>query len=473
LFYFLLFLKVYNILMSIRKEHLEAFDNAFKGLNETISLGQELAMSKEDLTEKIVQAAEQGLNAVQGAAQGYQAYKTLKAVHAAKKAANALKNGANKAKQTNTGNQETPEANQNTEQTARNTDTATERPVENPQGENSTAAESTTGGEQAENAGEAAAEAGEAPAAEAGEAPSIAETSFMTPEAEARAAADPALEAFRDRIAPDLFERLQQTGLSADGSLPPEIMQEQTSRVFGGLEDLPSELPEPIEAGATPLLDSLPEGEITMRFIEAAGITQRRAAETAANSAADVGESDAPGLLDQLAPMRELMASRRGVALAPEDTANIAETAADAAPETTAGGAAGAAGEAAGAAGEAAGAAGEAAGAAGEALSGAAGAASGAAGAAGEALSGAAGAAGEALSGAAGAASTALDAVAAGTAEIPVVGEIVGVFAAIGSAIAAAVGASDKPKPDTPTVQQVGGDFSNTDFHGETNMAAY
>jgi hypothetical protein len=459
LFYFLLFLKVYNILMSIRKEHLEAFDNAFKGLNETISLGQELAMSKEDLTEKIVQAAEQGLNAVQGAAQGYQAYKTLKAVHAAKKAANALKNGANKAKQTNTGNQETPEANQNTEQTARNTDTATERPVENPQGENSTAAESTTGGEQAENAGEAAAEAGEAPAAEAGETPSIAETSFMTPEAEARAAADPALEAFRDRIAPDLFERLQQTGLSADGSLPPEIMQEQTSRVFGGLEDLPSELPEPIEAGATPLLDSLPEGEITMRFIEAAGITQRRAAETAANSAADAGESDAPGLLDQLAPMRELMASRRGVALAPEDTANIAETAADAAPETTAGGAAGAAGEAAG---EAAGAAGEAAGAAGEA-----------AGAAGEALSGAAGAAGEALSGAAGAASTALDAVAAGTAEIPVVGEIVGVFAAIGSAIAAAVGASDKPKPDTPTVQQVGGDFSNTDFHGETNMAAY
>jgi len=459
--------------MSIRKEHLEAFDNAFKGLNEAISLGQELAMSKEDLTEKIVQAAEQGLNAVQGAAQGYQAYKTLKAVHAAKKAANALKNGANKAKQTNTGNQETPEANQNTEQTARNTDTATERPVENPQGENSTAAETTTGGEQAENAGQAAAEAGEAPAAEAGEAPSIAETSFMTPEAEARAAADPALEAFRDRIAPDLFERLQQTGLSADGSLPPEIMQEQTSRVFGGLEDLPSELPEPIEAGATPLLDTLPEGEITMRFIEAAGITQRRAAETAANSAADAGESDAPGLLDQLAPMRELMASRRGVGLAPEDTANIAESAADATPETTAG-ALTEAGE---------GAVTRAAGALAEAGEGATQALSGAAGAAGEAISGAAGAAGEAISGATQAlsgaadilpaASTALDAVAAGTAEIPVVGEIVGVFAAIGSAIAAAVGASDKPKPDTPTVQQVGGDFSNTDFHGETNMAAY
>ena len=110
--------------MSIRKEHLAAFDNAFSALNNTVELGKEIAMNQEDLTEKISKAAEEGLGAIQGVAQGYQAYKTVKAINSAKKAANAAKNAKNKAKEKDSGNDETEESNQNTEQTTQNTDSS-------------------------------------------------------------------------------------------------------------------------------------------------------------------------------------------------------------------------------------------------------------------------------------------------------------------------------------------------------------
>ena len=89
---------------------------------------------------------------------------------------------------------------------------------------------------------------------------------------------------------------------------------------------------------------------------------------------------------------------------------------------------------------------------------------------AGEALSGTvATTAGEAISGI----SDALDLTTAATAEIPVVGEIVGIIAGIGSVISAAFGAGDKKTAPTPVVNQVGGDFSNDSEHGGENMAAY
>jgi hypothetical protein len=62
-----------------------------------------------------------------------------------------------------------------------------------------------------------------------------------------------------------------------------------------------------------------------------------------------------------------------------------------------------------------------------------------------------------------------LGAVAAGSLEVPVAGEVVALLAGIGSAIASAF----EPAPEKPTVAEIGADFSNTDEHGGTALSAY
>lgn len=63
-----------------------------------------------------------------------------------------------------------------------------------------------------------------------------------------------------------------------------------------------------------------------------------------------------------------------------------------------------------------------------------------------------------------------LDLAAGASLELPVAGEVIALFAGIGSAIAGAVSGADKQKP---TVVQTGSDFSNTDEHGGASLSAY
>jgi phage-related tail protein len=73
------------------------------------------------------------------------------------------------------------------------------------------------------------------------------------------------------------------------------------------------------------------------------------------------------------------------------------------------------------------------------------------------------------LAGTAGEVSESLAATALGSLDIPVAGEVIALFAGIGSAIAGAIG-GETPKP---TVVQTGGDFSNTDEHSGQALSAY
>jgi len=393
--------------MSIRKEHLEAFDNAFSSLNNAVELGKEIAMNKEDLTQKISQAAEQGLGAIQGVAQGYQAYKTLKAVNSAKKAANAAKNAANKAKKTNTGNKEAPEANQDTQQTTQNTDSTTERPTENPQGEASNPAETTTGGEQAENAAEAAGGEGEAPTVEAGEeaAQTLTETAAPT------------------TTTTDLYSMREIIN-------DPELYKNYASQKFGDITGAEGFGDAEIEESRQQLMQMENIDLDKLEFVD------RPVSQAVENTPAEA--------MDQLYPMRQMMGQQGGDA---ERAANAAEAGADATPETTtaAGGA-------------------EAAADAGADVGG------GLAEAATTATTGLTEGAAATISGV----SDALDLATAATIEVPILGEIVGVFAGLGSVIAAAFSGAESKKPaPTPVINQVGGDFSNNDEHGGVNMAAY
>ena len=396
--------------MSIRKEHLAAFDNAFSSLNNAVELGKEIAMNKEDLTEKISKAAEEGLGAIQGIAQGYQAYKTLKAVNSAKKAANAAKNAANKAKKTNTGNKEAPEANQDTQQTTQNTDSTTERPTENPQGEASNPAETTTGGEQAENAAEAAGGEGEAPTVEAGEQATQTLTEIAAPEAAA------------PTTTTDLYSMREIIN-------DPELYKNYASQKFGDITGAEGFGDAEIEESRQQLMQMENIDLDKLEFVD------RPVSQAVENTPAEA--------MDQLYPMRQMMGQQGGDA---ERAANAAEAGADATPETTAAGGAEAAADAGADVG------------------------GGLAEAATTATTGLTEGAAATISGV----SDALDLATAATIEVPILGEIVGVFAGLGSVIAAAFSGAESKKPaPTPVINQVGGDFSNNDEHGGVNMAAY
>ena len=209
------------------------------------------------------------------------------------------------------------------------------------------------------------------------------------------------------------------------------------------LEDLPEMTM--TDAGATPLLDSLPQEEIGMRMIEAAGITQERAAIMPELP-------DLPGLtggetLDQLAPMREIMrqsatpltnseAQNAMMDFDPEsnlsDIGNLSSkgvTQALSGVENTVGETT-------------------------DALtSGLADVSS--------TLSSAAGTAGGVAEG--------LAATAVGSLDIPIAGEFIALLAGVGSAIASAFA----PKIPAPTISQTGADFSTTDEHGGASLSAY
>jgi len=444
--------------MSIRKEHLDVFDKSLNSLQENVDLAKQLVLDKGSIEKKI----ETGFNLIGGLGQSYQGIQNVKAL---------IKKGTNTAKTT-------VKALQGGQEEARTTDTGSEQTPATQPDENVARASS------AENT-----EAPRLP--EEGPSQAVSETSFMSPEAEASAratqpapvsetAVDPGVEAFRDRIPPELFERLQQTGLSPEGGLPTEIFQQVRSRAFGDIGDLPEELPEPIEAGATPLLESLPQQEITMRMIESAGITGRRAAQRATQALAPEAEAPAesPGLLDQLAPMRELMARRtqpinaseaqqRMMDFDPEgditqvgNLSNEGTTQAlDAAQNTVdeVGNTLSSANEAITST------LSDTAGAVSRAVTGAGGEAAQSLLSAGKSL---ATTAGETI---APEVSDALGAVAAGSLDIPVAGEVVALLAGLGSAIASAF----EPSAPKPTITQTGADFSNTDEHGGNALSAY
>ena len=387
--------------MSIRQEHLEAYERGLDALNENIELGQSLLMDKGSIEKKI----ESGFNLIGNLGQAYQTVQNTKAI---------LNKGSNVVKKT-------ANALSNSQEEARTTDTGAEQ---------------------------------------------------LAPDLEEGGEAS--IEAFRDRLAPDLFQRLQQTGLQ-EGGLPQEIVQEQTRRAFGDIGDLPEQLPELIDAGATPLLDSLSEGEITTRMIESAGITGRRATQGALSQVAPETE-EGPGLSDQLAPMRQLM-GRGTQPLAPSElqqrmadfdpegnltdipnlsadgatrTLNAVENTVDEVGNTLTpaiedvasrvGGAVSRVGEI----GEQAG-----------ALA--------------SRVGGTVSRLGATASELAPDLAEGLGAVAAGSLEVPVAGEVVALLAGIGSAIASAF----SPTPEKPTVAEIGADFSNTDEHGGNALSAY
>lgn len=418
--------------MSIRQEHLEAYERGLEALNENIALGQSLLMDKGSIEKKI----ESGFNLIGNLGQAYQTVQNTKAI---------LNKGSNVAKKT-------VNALSNSQEEARTTD---------------------TGGEQVRTTAETSGQR--------------AETSFMTPEAEtpatqaeqiapdleegAEASIDPAIEAFRDRIAPDLFQRLQQTGLQ-EGGLPDDIQSEVVSRAFGNLRDLPQEGElTMIEAGATPELDAVPESEMGLRMLEASGAIRQQATQAVTTTT-----EEAPQLLDQLAPMRELM-GRGTQPLAPSElqqrmsdfdpegnitdipnlsaegatrSLNAVENTVDEVGNTLTpavedvvsrvGGAVSRVGEL----GEQAG-----------ALA--------------SRVSGTVSRLGATASELAPDLADGLGAVAAGSLEVPVAGEVVALLAGIGSAIASAF----EPAPEKPTVAEIGADFSNTDEHGGTALSAY
>jgi hypothetical protein len=65
--------------------------------------------------------------------------------------------------------------------------------------------------------------------------------------------------------------------------------------------------------------------------------------------------------------------------------------------------------------------------------------------------------------------SDALSGLAAGSLDIPIAGEVVALLAGVGSAIASAF----EPQAPKPTISQVGADFSNTDEHSGVALSAY
>jgi hypothetical protein len=422
--------------MSIRKEHLDVFDKSLNSLQENVDLAKQLVLDKGSIEKKI----ETGFNLIGGLGQSYQGVQNVKAL---------LKKGTNTAKTT-------VKALQGGQEQARTTDTGSEQTPATQPDENVARASS------AENT----------------EAPTLPEEAPS--QAVSETTVDPGVEAFRDRIPPELFERLQQTGLSPEGGLPSEIFQQVRSRAFGDIGDLPEELPEPIEAGATPLLESLPQQEITMRMIESAGITGRRATQRATQALAPEAEAPAesPGLLDQLAPMRELMARRtqpinaseaqqRMMVFDPEgditqvgnlstegttQALNAAQNTVDEVGNTLSSATEGITSTLS-----------DTAGALSRAVTGAGGEAAQSLLSAGRSL---ATTAGESI---APEVSDALGAVAAGSLDIPVAGEVVALLAGLGSAIASAF----EPSAPKPTISQTGADFSNTDEHGGNALSAY
>ena len=208
--------------------------------------------------------------------------------------------------------------------------------------------------------------------------------------------------------------------------------------VSAPLEDLPE--PTMIDAGATPLLDSLPQEEIGMRMIEAAGITQERAAAQVMPELPDL-----PGLTDSLGPMRAMMAKPNpGVSESqnammdfdPEtNIADIGNLSSKASTQVLTG-VENTVDEA------------------GNALSSGISDVS-------TTLSGVAGTAGDVAEG--------LAATALGSLDIPIAGEAIALFAGIGSAIASAIGG----ETTKPTVVQTGADFSTTDEHSGQALSAY
>ena len=447
--------------MSIRKEHLDVFDKSLNSLQENVDLAKQLVLDKGSIEKKI----ETGFNLIGGLGQSYQGVQNVKALfkkgtNTAKTAAKALKGGQTQAKTTDTGSEQTP-ATQPNENVAR-----------------ASSAENT-----------------EAPTLpEEGPSQAVSETSFMSPEAEASAratqpapvsetAVDPGVEAFRDRIPPELFERLQQTGLSPEGGLPTEIFQEVRSRAFGDIADLPEEFPGPIEAGATPTLDAIPRGEMGLRILEEAGAIRQQAArraQRATQALAPEAEAPAetPGLLDQLAPMRELMARRTQPINASEaqqrmmdfdPEGNISQVGNLSTEGTT---------QALNAAQNTVDEVGNTLSSANEAITSTL---SDTAGAVSRAVTGAGGEAAQSLLSAGRSLATtagetiapevsdALGAVAAGSLDIPVAGEVVALLAGLGSAIASAF----EPSAPKPTISQTGADFSNTDEHGGNALSAY
>jgi hypothetical protein len=447
--------------MSIRKEHLDVFDKSLSSLQENVDLAKQLVLDKGSIEKKI----ETGFNLIGGLGQSYQGIQNVKAMlrkgtNAVKSTTKALQGGQEQARTTDTGSQETP----------------TSQPDEN-------VARAST----AENT--------EAPTLPE-ETTTISETSFMSPEAEATAratqAVDPGVEAFRDRIAPDLFERLQQTGLTPEGNIPPEIFQEQASRAFG-------ELPEGgitmTEAGATPELDAIPEGERGLRMLESAGAIRQQATRRATQALTSTAEeaTETPGLLDQLAPLRELMARRTQPINASEaqqrmmdfdPEANVSqvgnlstegstrvlsgvENTIDEAGNALQSGVEGVTNTIS----DIAGSVSRAGAGLAENLT-----------SVGTRLATRAGAGlaenltsvGTRLATTAGQSlapevSDALGAVAAGSLDLPIAGEVVALLAGVGSAIASAF----EPQAPKPTISQVGADFSNTDEHGGASLSAY
>jgi len=216
--------------------------------------------------------------------------------------------------------------------------------------------------------------------------------------------------------------------------------------VNGPLEDLPEMTM--TDAGATPLLDSLPQEEITMRMIESAGITQERAASRVMPELPDLPGLTGGETLDQLAPMRAIMkqsatpitnSESQNAMMDFDPESNITDIGNLSTKGSTQvlSGVENTVGEAS------------------DALtSGVADVSS--------TLSSAVGTAGEVAEG--------LAATAVGSLDIPVAGEVIALFAGIGSAIAGAISGGDTPKP---TVSQTGADFSNTDEHGGASLSAY
>lgn len=446
--------------MSIRKEHLDVFDKSLSSLQENVDLAKQLVLDKGSIEKKI----ETGFNLIGGLGQSYQGVQNIKALlkqgtNTAKTATKALEGGKEEAKTTDTGSEETP----------------TSQPDEN-------VARAST----AENT--------EAPTLPE-ETTTFSETSFMSPEAEATARATQVaqatpevptgVEAFRDRIPDDLFERLQRTGLSPEGGLPEDISREVVNRALGRSGDFPEtetpeEIGEPrlIDAGeeARQTLANMTDEEFTLQMIEAAGITQRRAAARAAQAATSTAEeaTETPGLLDQLAPMRELMARRtqpinaseaqqRMLDFDPDENisqiGNLStegstrvlsgvENTVDEAGNALQSGIEGVS----------------------NTISDVAGSVSRAGAGLAENLTSVgtklATTAGESI---APEVSEALGAVAAGSLDIPVAGEVVALLAGVGSAIASAF----EPDAPKPTISQVGADFSNTDEHGGASLSAY
>jgi gas vesicle protein len=97
--------------MSIRKEHVEAYDNALNSLQENFDLGKSLMTSQDDIRQKI----ESGFNLIGNLGQSYQVVSNTKAIlnkgsNVVKKVTKPIEDSVNKAKTTNTGTEETPTA---------------------------------------------------------------------------------------------------------------------------------------------------------------------------------------------------------------------------------------------------------------------------------------------------------------------------------------------------------------------------